>query len=487
MVESPTGHLPHFQSCMRDLPSSDRPPTRDNFSIRVPSELRQQLREEFEREYKKDGKTNMGRFLNRWEPTTRTRPPSGQTVRNFLDLDRGESFEYWLVDGFCRLLLGYSFEQWSQGQNQAQDSSPQLPSPVEPEGASVLPGENTGSSLKLANAHRRQDWGEAPAVSLFYGRTGELAALKQWIVEDRCRLLTIYGMGGIGKTALAVTLAQQIQDQFEWVIWRSLRNAPPLSELLAKLLPFLACITAADLPQGTGERISLLIECLRAHRCLLILEDVQMVLNSGHLAGNYQEGFEEYGHLIARVGHSEHHSCLVLTGWEKPREVATSEGPTQPVRSFELKGLGAAAREILAEKGLSDESKWEELIAPYRGNPLALKIVAATIKDVFNGSVADFLSQSLFLGDFEFLLAEQWERLSALEKEIMCCLARYGSPASLSQLQQEMRLESSGKLIKAVESLLWRSLVEKNSPESQTLFTLQPAMMKYVTQNHARS
>jgi len=79
-------------------------------------------------------------------------------------------------------------------------------------------------------------WGEAVDVSVFYGRAQELAILRRWVVEDRCRLLTLTGMGGIGKTALSVKLAEQVQAEFEFVIWRSLRNAPPVQELLADLL-----------------------------------------------------------------------------------------------------------------------------------------------------------------------------------------------------------------------------------------------------------
>ena len=70
-----------------------------------------------------------------------------------------------------------------------------------------------------------QDWGEAPDVSVFYGRTEELATLEQWIVRDRCRLIVLLGMGGVGKTALAVKVGQQVQSEFDYVIWRSLHNA----------------------------------------------------------------------------------------------------------------------------------------------------------------------------------------------------------------------------------------------------------------------
>jgi len=34
-------------------------------------------------------------------------------------------------------------------------------------------------------------------------------------VQERCRLVAVLGMGGIGKTALCVKLAKQIKDKFE--------------------------------------------------------------------------------------------------------------------------------------------------------------------------------------------------------------------------------------------------------------------------------
>lgn len=76
------------------------------------------------------------------------------------------------------------------------------------------------------------DWGEAIDVSIFYGRQSELTTLQHWINQDKCRLVALLGMGGIGKTALSVKLAQLLETEFDFVIWRSLRDAPSIEELL---------------------------------------------------------------------------------------------------------------------------------------------------------------------------------------------------------------------------------------------------------------
>ena len=95
----------------------------------------------------------------------------------------------------------------------------------------------------------RLDWGEAVDASIFYGRTKELETLKQWIVDDRCRLVALLGMGGIGKTSLAAKLGEEIQGEFEIVVWRSLRNAPLVEELLAGVIQFLSKQQEFNLPK----------------------------------------------------------------------------------------------------------------------------------------------------------------------------------------------------------------------------------------------
>lgn len=113
-------------------------------------------------------------------------------------------------------------------------------------------------------ANTRQDWGEAVDVSVFYGRTEELTMLGQWLLKDHCRLIALLGMGGVGKTSLSVRLAEQIKAQFEYVIWRSLRNAPLVEDILADLIEFLSDKQETDLPENVGTRVSRLIGYLRA-------------------------------------------------------------------------------------------------------------------------------------------------------------------------------------------------------------------------------
>ena len=64
------------------------------------------------------------------------------------------------------------------------------------------------------------------------------------------------------------------------------------------------------------------------------------------------------------------------------------------MRSLQLKGIGSAeGREILRVKGVLDgsEADWQTLVERYTGKPLALKMVATTIQELFDNSAADRL------------------------------------------------------------------------------------------------
>jgi WD40 repeat protein/transcriptional regulator with XRE-family HTH domain len=342
--------------------------------------------------------------------------------------------------------------------------------------------------LELRRASFEYDWGEAPDVSVFYGRAVELVQLRQWVLEERCRLVALLGIGGIGKSTLAVKLGLQIQAEFEVVIWRSLQNAPPVEENLTSILQFLLWALRKEIviPDSFEGKLSKLMECLMNHRSLVILDNAETILCSGGKAGQYHPGYEGYGQLLKQVGEVPHRSCVLLTSREKPREMVPLEGEGTGVRSLQLGGLNSTeGQQLFRHKGqfTGTEREWQMLIKHYGGNPLALKMVAAGTQELFNGKIApvlEYVEQGVVIfEDICDLLSRQFYRLSVVEKEVMYWLAINREPICLFELSEDMVTSASKRqLPSAIKFLLQRSLIEKSGEH----FFLQPVVMEYTTQ-----
>ena len=325
---------------------------------------------------------------------------------------------------------------------------------------------------------KRCDWGNAIDTSIFYGRTEELATVKDWVVGDRCRLLGVFGMGGIGKTAFATKLAEQVQAEFTLISWRSLRNAPTVETMLSELVSFLTNQAIATLPQDFDRLLVLFIQCLKQSRCLIVLDNVESILRSGEITGQYSRGFEGYGELFRQVGQVRHQSCLILTSREKPNDILPPDSSDLMVRSLQLSGLKEEARSMFREE-LAIAPETRKLIDFYCGNPLALTVVSRSIYSMFDGNIQEFLDQEAnIFGDIRHLLDQQYSRLSDLEQQVMYWLAIEREPITTDNLRQDIvPMVSKSQLLESVISLRWRSLIEKNASS----FTQQPVVMEYMS------
>jgi WD40 repeat protein len=324
--------------------------------------------------------------------------------------------------------------------------------------------------------------GEAIDVSKFCGRNQELETLREWILGDHCRVVTILGMGGMGKTTLSVKIAEQLQSEFDYVIWRSLRHAPAFSDKIGECFKILSQQQITILPASYHEQITSLIEYFRKFRCLLILDNFDTLLEHGQAAGTYLDSYESYGELLWRMGETNHQSCMLITSREKPAEVAALEGDGLAVRTLALSGLELdAGKTILDLKGLFiSDAEARQLVDCYRGNPLSLKIAATSIRDLYGGDVNQFLASGITLfNGISNLLSQQLKRLSDLQNQVMYWLVIHRESISLTELHGVFTPSMPKlKLMEVLESLVNCNLVERD----RYGFTQQPVVMEYVTE-----
>ncbi|MBP0011425.1 MAG: NACHT domain-containing protein [Roseofilum sp. SID2] len=332
---------------------------------------------------------------------------------------------------------------------------------------------NPGSK---ATENLHQDLSEMPDFPIFYDRTDELKTLKKWILQEKCRLITIEGISGIGKTTLATKIIREIKDEFDYVVWRTLENCPTLAQLETNLIDFLCQqpeIQSA--PQET--RGSSLRKYLQKYRCLLIFDDVQNLFCPGKLAGEYKPEMQDYGVFFKQIEELSHHSCLLLIGWEQPREVAQYKSKYDAVRSLRLTGLNyKVAVKILNDRAIASSEISQSLTSLYQGNPLWLKTLATLMEDLEFSPSELFVEDNIILPeDLKDNLAQQFNRLSETEKEVIFLLAREGKPVNLARLLEHQSISSSD-LLNALQSLTRRYLIQKE----EKFYALQPVLQHYV-------
>ncbi len=327
----------------------------------------------------------------------------------------------------------------------------------------------------------------APEITAFYGRTDELNTLQTWLIQDCSRLITLVGIIGIGKTTLVIKLIEQIQTQFEYIVYRSLRYCPTIDNFLTDLLQrFISPI----LPNTLDRQVNVLLKFLRKHRCLIIIDDLQMLFQQGQLAGQYQAEFEGYYLLFKQIAELPHISSLLLISNEQPPDaICLQQRVANATRQkfthcLKLTGLGDSAKEILKDKELSEEHMWDTLIEKYRGHPLWLEMTATMIEELFSGRVAEFLGYPSLILSNEIVskLNRVWLRLTESEKEIMKYLAKQEQTITLSQVLQETSDNYTTEIrLNAIQSLKRRCFLEDpENGESSSLLRLDRIWVAYV-------
>jgi WD40 repeat protein len=153
-----------------------------------------------------------------------------------------------------------------------------------------------------------------------------------------------------------------------------------------------------------------------------------------------------------------------------------------------LAGLPAAAgMELLQARGVAAADPWlQQLVERYSGNPLALKLVADTVRDLFGGDVEAFLRDQVpVFEDIRDVLDEHFGRLSELGQEIMFWLAVEREAVTVETLWDDLVCPPRrGEFLALVRSLQRNSLVEEAMGDGggeALRLGLQQVVMEYTT------
>lgn len=311
----------------------------------------------------------------------------------------------------------------------------------------------------------------APQIIDFYNRENELATISNWVFKQNTRLIAVLGLWGIGKTTLVKRFIDLNLEQFEVVIWKSLKFPKSLDLWLNDLLN-----TCQKEPkESTDNKIQQFLEVLSNHKCLIVLDDFQNLFAVGQMAGNYQPEYSSYQHFLKLIAEIQHWSHFILISQEKSAEMNYINQENSPTQCLELSGFEAI--DFLKNKGLQDGERWFELIQLYEGNPLYLTDIAVLIKDVFDGKVNDFLAENslVITKKMQSHLKQIFGRCSPLAQQIALELSKVNQPLSREELKNNLDLSASD-LINGLQSLQQRYLIQRE----QNRFQLSSIFKAYI-------
>ncbi|WP_373478359.1 NB-ARC domain-containing protein [Geminocystis sp.] len=314
----------------------------------------------------------------------------------------------------------------------------------------------------------------APKIIKFYNRKTELQNLSSWIFNKNISLVSVLGLSGIGKSYLVKRFIDLNLDQFEVIIWKSLQY-PDCFDLL---IDDIFSICDRELKPNINNRLNQLLTLLTQKKCLIIFDNLENLFIEKQFAGQCQQQYKDYQEFFKRIIHTDHQSNIILISQEKCTEMECLDEELYSIKCLELVGFNDV--EILNNKGLKDENSWLSLLNLYEGNPFYLKIITDSIKNIFDGSVREFLEENelIITKDIEKKLELLFNRLSPIEQKIISKLSNSDQLLSREDLKANLEM-SSTDLINGLESLKNRYLLTKIKGD-KIMFNLSPIFKEYV-------
>ncbi|TEU19004.1 MAG: tetratricopeptide repeat protein [Anaerolineales bacterium] len=304
-----------------------------------------------------------------------------------------------------------------------------------------------------------------PPRGEFIGREREMERVRQ-ALASRSYLVVIEGIGGIGKTALALEVAHELWEKglYEAVVWTTARNrALDLNDVLDTFARTVDYPYIAQLPPE--EKPTEAAKLMRAKKCLLLVDNFETIKDEA------VPGF--------LLNLPEPSKALITT-----RHHALGEARTIPLKGMEqgealmLLQLEGERRSVEAI-AQAEEKTLLRLYEATGGAPLALKWAVGQLKF---GQTLDTVLDGLYKAKgriFEHMFGRSWEMLSEDGRRILMVMPIFATSASKEAIEAASDVHT-WDLDEGLGQLVEMSLVEVSGGlEEQQRYSVHPLVRAF--------
>lgn len=300
----------------------------------------------------------------------------------------------------------------------------------------------------------------------FIGREQELSALSRLLVDPQCRLLTLVGPGGIGKTRLAVMAASLNQQVFAdglcFISLAALHSA-------SYIVPAIADALGISF-HGHNEPLAQLIFHLRGKEVLLVLDNAEHLLNDVSLYSDLLEGAPTIKLLV-----TSRERLNLQQEWVFEIQGLPAPSPSHAVNPQEYSSvmlfIQAARRSYAAfEPQPADLVEIAKICRMLDGMPLGIELAATWINVLPCAEITIEMAQSLDIlatnlknvperqRSLRAAFDYSWHLISEEERKVLARLSVFRGGFERQQAEQIV-----GTTLSILQALVTKSLVRRKS------------------------
>lgn len=298
-----------------------------------------------------------------------------------------------------------------------------------------------------------------PRFGEFIGREQQVKRVLEWIENSRWPLAAIEGMGGIGKTSLAIEVAHrcmpgdqlEIEQPFDAVVWTSARDQADFDLSLEQVIDVIAQVL--DYPYLTQlapeQKTPAIDKLLRNHRTLIIVDNFETITDLALV--KFLEQTPEPSLALITTRYKQ-----LRRVWDIPLYGLTNEETLTLIRRHShrigLKMVAGADAEILCR-----------LAAATGNNPKAVILSLGLIKQKglpFNSVVDELYQASQIVEEvFDYIFSEAWRLLDQSTQQVLLAMPLFVTTANRTALSAISGV-TDFDFHKAIEQLVGMSLIE---------------------------